>query len=135
MSPYVYRGTLRDVKTAAAPTRTPSTPGPKPKPRVFDPAKCGTYKGYKQHQDGDTEKCQPCKDANAAYSRAYGARPPGPVHRGFRPDKCGTRAGYFRHLRHGVPVCGPCAAAHAGYMAAHRAKQKPAEPIVRAHHH
>jgi hypothetical protein len=122
---YVYRGTLRDV--GPAPVRLSSTPGPKPKVIVFDPSKCGTYPGYQQHARTGTPKCQPCKDANAAYSRDYAARvKTGQVrelHRGFRDDACGTYAGYCRHLRHKVPACGPCLDASRDHTAKHRAKQ------------
>lgn len=122
---YRYRGTLRDV-SEPAPTRTPSTPGPKPKPPVFDPDRCGTYYGYKQHEKFGIEKCQPCKDANAAVSRDYEARlKTGGVRRhgrGFRPDACGTRRGYCRHQRHKVPACAPCAEASRVYTAEYRAK-------------
>lgn len=47
-------------------------PGPKPKPLApFDPALCGSMKGYRQHRRHGTEQCQPCKDANTAKSQAY----------------------------------------------------------------
>lgn len=128
---YTYKGKLRDVSAPApAEPRTPSTPGPKPKAPVFEPSHCGTYRGYKQHEKTGTEKCQACKDANAAYSRDYEARlKTGQIqalNRGFRPDACGTYAGYCRHLRHNVPACGPCADASRAHTAQHRAKRKAA---------
>lgn len=131
MSPYVYRGTQRDVKTPAPATvRPPSTPGPKPKPTALNQALCGTYAGYKQHEKTRTEKCQPCKTANAAYSRDYEARrKTGNVRtlgQGFNPDACGTRTGYRRHKRHKIPSCGPCREANRLHAAEHRAKRKAA---------
>jgi hypothetical protein len=137
---YVYRGTLRDIgperraeiakRLREAPVRTQSIPGPKPRYRLFDPSHCGTFRGYKQHEKTGTEKCQPCKDANAAYSRDYEARrKTGQVQtigRGFRADKCGTYAGYCRHRRHNVPACGPCADASRAHTAQYRANLKAA---------
>ena len=128
---YQYRGTIRDVtepQPEPAKSRPKSKPGPKPRPGIFDPAKCGTYAGYKQHGAYGIEACQPCKDANAASSRSYEARlKAGGVRRhgrGFQPDACGTRAGYCRHQRHKVPACGPCAEASRIYTAEHRAKKR-----------
>lgn len=34
-------------------------------------APCGTFGGYRRHLKEGTDKCQPCKDANAAQSRRY----------------------------------------------------------------
>ena len=48
-----------------------------PKHGTFDPSKCGTYAGYRQHDRYDVPKCLPCKaqksirDA-AAYARRVG---------------------------------------------------------------
>jgi hypothetical protein len=41
---------------------------------TFDPKKCGTYAGYKQHQNHGTEKCSPCKRANSEHVKAFYAR-------------------------------------------------------------
>ena len=91
--------------------------------RVFDPAKCGTYKGYKQHQNHKIPQCQPCKDAAAAYKHELAARhKAGLVVREFRSDKCGTLAGYSRHKRHDTPVCEPCREARAEHRANYYAK-------------
>jgi hypothetical protein len=47
-------------------------PGPKPKPLApFDPALCGSMKGYRQHRRNGMEQCQPCKDANTLKSQVY----------------------------------------------------------------
>lgn len=59
MSGYKYRGTNHDTDT--------------PLPRQinpFDPTKCGTYAGYRQHENTGTPKCRPCKDAATRYKRA-----------------------------------------------------------------
>lgn len=61
--PYTYKG--------PAPTPRGKKPGPKPKPH--DPALCGTPRGYKQHVKFRDEKCQPCKDAYAAYQQGLRA--------------------------------------------------------------
>ena len=37
---------------------------------------CGTRSGYRQHQKRQEERCQPCKDAEAAYKREQIARNP-----------------------------------------------------------
>jgi hypothetical protein len=125
---YIYKGKIHDVEPQPAPVRAVSTPGPKPKPRGFDPSLCGTYAGYKQHERAGTEKCQPCKDANAAYSRDYQARRRAGLGlvRGFRPDQCGTYRGYCHHQRHKVPACGPCREASRLHTAKHRANRKAA---------
>lgn len=34
-------------------------------------ARCGTYGGYTHHLEQGTPTCQPCRDAKAAYNRAY----------------------------------------------------------------
>lgn len=34
---------------------------------------CGTYAGWNRHNREGTPFCRPCKDANAAYHRAYRA--------------------------------------------------------------
>lgn len=63
---YVYKGTQPEP----APLRDASTPGPKP---AFDPAKCGTRKGYRQHLRHGQDACAPCTAANTASSSAYRA--------------------------------------------------------------
>lgn len=105
---YVYRGTTRDIEEE-------TTTKPRPRQRApFDPTKCGTYAGYKQHDNTGTPHCRPCKDAANKYVRELRARHKiSPIIRGFQPDKCGTLAGYSRHKRHDVPVCDPCKQARA----------------------
>lgn len=112
MSGYVYKGTIRDVEPA--PVRDASTPGPKP---VFDPAKCGTMPGYKQHLRYNTDPCGPCRAANAEHSAAYRARKPKTV-RVLKP--CGTHAAYNRHLKNGEAPCEECTVAHAAYQSTQR---------------
>jgi hypothetical protein len=104
---YVYKGTIRDTP-APAPKKTGRAP--------YDPDKCGTYAGYKQHQSHETKPCRPCKDAAAKYRRELTARHKlGRTERGFQPDKCGTLTGFTRHARHGVPACEPCKQAKKQY--------------------
>lgn len=113
---YVYRGTIRDVDEPI--TEPFATPARAP----FDPVKCGTYAGYKQHQNHKNTPCRACKDAASAYQRDLKRRrEAGLVVREFRDDKCGTLAGYSRHFRLGVPVCDPCLVARAEYRAAYYA--------------
>jgi hypothetical protein len=38
---------------------------------VFDPSKCGTRKGYRQHQNHGVEQCSDCKAAHARYMADY----------------------------------------------------------------
>lgn len=106
---YVYKGTVRDVEPA--PVRNASTPGPKP---VFDPAKCGTMPGYKQHLRHNTDPCDPCRAANAEHSATYRARKPKTV-RVLKP--CGTHAAYNRHLKNGEAPCDACTEGHRIYQA------------------
>lgn len=52
--------------------------------------KCGTPAGYQDHHDNGTPRCRPCKDAQAAWQRAYRKRTylaRGPL----LVDACGTR--------------------------------------------
>lgn len=116
------------VLTIVAPVEPPKAkPGPKPKPRVFDPDRCGTVPGYKQHRKHHQDACAPCKAAMATYGREYAARVKlNGVRRGFNPDKCGTRAGYRRHEHSDVPTCGPCRAANSERSNAYRAARKAA---------
>lgn len=119
---YTYRGTVRDVVEEA-----PQRPVSPWKHKPFDQSKCGTYAGYKQHQNCGVAPCQPCKDAAAAYQRELKARhAAGLVKRVFRDDKCGTLAGYSRHKRHNHPVCDDCASARAEYRAAYYEKERAA---------
>lgn len=131
---YRYRGTNHDADVTHAPERPASTPGPKPKPITFDPTKCGTFPGYQQHRRTGTPKCQPCKDANAAYSRDYEARlKTGQVSKlgqGFNPVACGTYQGYCHHQRHNVPACNPCRQASREHTAKHRAKHKQRKEVT-----
>lgn len=59
MPGYQYRGIQPEPKRKKS--------GPPQKPH--DPALCGTPQGYKQHVKFQDEKCQPCKDAYAAYQQ------------------------------------------------------------------
>jgi len=107
---YQYRGNIRDVEDDPTPTQ--------PNRAEFDPAKCGTYAGYKQHQNHGVYPCQSCKDATAAYQRELKVRrEAGLVVRGFKDDKCGTRAGYNRHIRYQVPLCDGCREARRAWRA------------------
>ena len=106
---YTYRGTVRDQNTE------PETKAPGAE---FDPSKCGTLAGHKQHRKFDTTVCQPCRDAfNAYYRDLRVRRKAGLLERTFRDDKCGTLAGYSRHIRHEVPVCDDCREARRTYRA------------------
>lgn len=44
---------------------------PPAKPLTFDPSKCGTRKGYRQHQNHGIYICTACRAANAVYQNAY----------------------------------------------------------------
>lgn len=115
---YQYRGT-RTLATEQEPEE-PLTVERAP----FDPAKCGTYKGYKQHQNHKVPPCQACKTAAANYKHELAARhKAGQVVRQFRSDKCGTLAGYSRHKRHDTPVCAECQTARAEYRSDYYARQ------------
>lgn len=108
---YKYRG---DRTLDAAVVEEPARPVRAP----FDPAKCGTYAGYRQHHNHDAAPCRPCKDAAAAYQRELKVRrAAGLVVRKFESDKCGTLAGYSRHVRLNVPLCDECKQARAEYRA------------------
>ena len=114
---YTYRGNIRDVDDALDVQPVPLSPW---EHKPFDPAKCGTYAGYKQHQNCGVAACRQCKDALAAYHRDLRARhKAGQVVRVFKADKCGTLAGYSRHVRHGVPLCDACRQARSEYRAAY----------------
>lgn len=124
---YKWNGAPELAETA--PVLTTAAPKARPKPctGVFDPTKCGTPPGYKQHRKHDQEACGDCKAAAAAYGREYAARVKlNGVRRGFNPDKCGTRAGYRRHEHSDVPTCGPCRAANSERSNAYRAARKAA---------
>lgn len=68
---YKYRGNVHDAPTInAIPARCePKRRGVKPKP--FDPAMCGTRKGYKQHLRRDVPICDACQVASNAYMAEY----------------------------------------------------------------
>jgi hypothetical protein len=103
------------VKLTPAPVKPRPVRAPVARPRVFDPSKCGTHAGYKQHRRYGTDICDACRAANSAYHRAWrAAQPPkDPKPAGtFTPAKCGTPQGYQRHLRAGTMTCVPCRAAH-----------------------
>lgn len=40
-------------------------------PPVFDPSKCGTYAGYRQHVRHKNTKCEPCRESYKAYMADY----------------------------------------------------------------
>ena len=116
---YTYRGTIRDIEEEPQPVfRTVGE---------FDPAKCGTYAGYRAHQKYKVPACRECKDAQAAYSRDYiercGGRPR-LAPREFQPGACGTYAGYARHLRSPVPPCPECHKAWLEYRREWHARKK-----------
>ena len=111
---YQYNGTIHDVTPEAKPPR-PKTPG------VFDPSACGTYSGYRRHQQHKVPVCKDCKAAMAEYSRGrYQPRPP----KTFTPELCGTWAGRRRHDYYGVPVCEACREAARVYQAKWRARRR-----------
>lgn len=123
---YKYRGTIHDLEPVE-PAPAPKAKPKKPRTGLFDPAKCGTHAGYKQHARHNTVACGPCKAANSAYGREYAARRKlGPIVKGFNPSRCGTYAGYARHRRSDVPACMPCRVAHADYINGYRAARKAA---------
>ena len=94
---YQYRGKLTDVTNP----------------------KCGTRAGYMEHISKQTPKCQPCKDAHAAYMRDYKRRP-------TMRTTCGTHAGYKRHQRADENPCGMCLRGYAQYMRDYRDKKQAA---------
>jgi DNA (cytosine-5)-methyltransferase 1 len=110
-----YAGKVHDVELAHTPTA----------PASFDPSKCGTMSGYKQHRKFGIAPCQPCKDAAAAYHRDYLVRARnGETVAKFLPDRCGSMTGYRRHMRHGVPVCVACRAVRNEWKRGYYAQQK-----------
>ena len=116
---YQYRGTVREVEDDYQPQRQ--------RVGAFDPAKCGTYAGYRAHQTYRVPACQDCKDAQASYTRDYIERRGGwPQHTDleFKPGACGTYAGYMRHKRSGGKPCTKCREAYTGYMREYRAQRK-----------
>lgn len=102
MSAYAYKG--KDPIQATPERETP---------------KCGTNAGYRVHMDIRTTACQGCKDAHAAYCRAWRRRP-------RRHSACGTYAGYMRHKRAEGDACEACLTAYADYMHQYRANRKAA---------
>lgn len=56
---YVFRGTPDPA------------PRNRPRPLAFDPTKCGSYKGYKQHQNHGVPVCTACREAHNEYMNAY----------------------------------------------------------------
>ncbi|MDP9185086.1 MAG: hypothetical protein M3O29_05405 [Actinomycetota bacterium] len=124
---YKYNGPLREV-TEEEPRRRGQQPGLQP----FDPSLCGQRKGYQQHRRHGQEACRPCKDAAAAYKKAWEAENKDRIIvKGFNPSKCGTPAGYARHTYHGVQYCDPCRAANAKKSQAVRDQAKaPAERMA-----
>jgi len=61
---YTYRG------AQPAPTRATSTAGD----LIFNPAKCGTYAGYKQHQNHGVPTCADCRKANSNHVNEFHKR-------------------------------------------------------------
>jgi hypothetical protein len=109
---YVYRG-----------TRTEPAPEPVKKPRhEFDPDRCGTYAGYKQHQRKQVPSCDDCRKVAADYMRNR-YKP-----KGRPPVQCGTPNGYVRHKRHNEDPCAPCIREYLAYRrtiwAAYRERKK-----------
>lgn len=56
---------------AAVPPAAVEGRGRRPPSTAPAPPACGTRAGYLKHGRDGTERCQPCRDAQAAYSRAY----------------------------------------------------------------
>lgn len=54
---YVFRGANKDERPI--------------KQLIFDHTKCGTRKGYKQHQNHGVPACEPCKAAHNEYMKDY----------------------------------------------------------------
>jgi len=54
---YAYRGPEKHV--------------PPVKRLTFDPTKCGTRKGYRQHQNHGIHMCTACRAANTEYMKNY----------------------------------------------------------------
>lgn len=44
---------------------------PPAKPLTFNPTKCGTRAGYRQHQNHGIYICDKCRAANSEYMKAY----------------------------------------------------------------
>jgi hypothetical protein len=80
-------------------------------PRELQP--CGTNAAYIRHVRRREDTCQPCREAHAAYVRAYNGYGDGPP-RG--PAKCGTNGGYDAHRRRGEQTCAECRAAHSRHV-------------------
>jgi hypothetical protein len=112
---YTYRGTIREVE-----------PDPPPRTTVFDPALCGTPRGYKQHHTHGTPACRPCKDKHAERLRKYRATSRTPKPARFDPSACGTYKGYARHVYHDQEPCEPCRTARGEYMSNYKAQRKEA---------
>lgn len=102
MAGYVYRGTERDA-------HLPIEEQKKKLGRIPGPRNCGTRSGYVTHRKKKEPACQPCKDANQAYSIDYNERVANrQIKKGWTDEKCGTLAGYKAHYRHAMPMCEPC---------------------------
>lgn len=102
---YQYRGKLRGIE---------------PEP---DASKCGTYAGYRQHRRDQEPVCDPCRTAQAEYSRDYHRRTSGkapedritPRRGKGKAGGCGTHAGHAAHRRLGTKPCEPCRLAYNAY--------------------
>lgn len=78
MPGYVYRGTQKEAPGEIRPAHWGKS-GPKPatKPfrpsplKPFDPAKCGTMPGWRQHRAHGQKECRLCMDAQNDYMKKY----------------------------------------------------------------
>lgn len=115
---YQYRGKIHDLDE---PATAPVAPG------EFDPAKCGTYAGYKQHQKRGVPSCDACRAACAEYRRNWYHAKKKPVQERaegvYDPEFCGTRNGYERHRRRNTIPCAPCRAGHNDYARDYKARR------------
>ena len=80
MAGYVYRGagseSPREIRPAnwAKSGRKPGRPKGIPMLKPFDPAKCGTMPGWRQHRAHGQKECRACMDAQNEYMRQYTAK-------------------------------------------------------------
>jgi hypothetical protein len=75
--------------------------------------KCGTRRGYRQHQNNNEEPCDPCAEAHAEYMRGYTFTP-----------RCGTVSGHRAHVRAGETPCADCDAAAANHVPVKRVQRR-----------
>lgn len=97
----------------------------------FNPDKCGTTAGYKQHSKYGVELCDPCRKAKSDYVAAAKATkpkpPPKPRKRPKPPIPCGSYAAHRRHKRAGEPIDDACREAYN----AHERERRPATRQLR----